>query len=154
MRKLLYYWLPVVIWAAVIIQATGRTFDSPHTSGWLTTVLSGIGLHLSPSAVDLTNHIIRKSGHLTEYAILTALSFRAIREGRRGFSMRWALMALAITVCVASTDEFLQSFTPTRTSTPWDVLIDTCGGTIAMLLWRALSVTRYPSSGDDGSDNG
>ncbi|HEX7137507.1 MAG TPA: VanZ family protein, partial [Vicinamibacterales bacterium] len=86
---------------------------------------------------------IRKTAHLTEYAILTALSFRALREGRRGFTLRWALLALAITICVASTDEFLQSFTPTRTSSPWDVALDTCGGTIAMLVIRySLFVTR------------
>jgi VanZ family protein len=156
MRKLIYYWLPVLIWAAIIIQATGTTFDAPHTTGWLETFLHAIGLHVADSTIGVMNHMIRKSAHLTEYAILTALSFRALREGQRGFAIRWALIALAITVCVASTDEFLQSFTPTRTSSAWDVLIDTCGGTIAMLLFRlrALSVTRYPLSEDGGADNG
>jgi VanZ family protein len=139
MRKLIYYWLPVVIWAAIIIQATGRTFDAPHTTGWLAAFLHGIGLHVAESTIDVANHMIRKSAHLTEYAILTALSFRATREGRGGFAARWALIALAITVCVASTDEFLQSFTPTRTSSVWDVLLDTCGGTIAILLFRLRS---------------
>ncbi|HEY2323595.1 MAG TPA: VanZ family protein [Thermoanaerobaculia bacterium] len=133
MRKLIYYWLPVVVWAAIIIQATGRTFDAPHTSGWLTALLG----NLPPRTLHIINVAMRKTAHLTEYAILTALSFRAVREGRSGFTLRWALIALAITVCVASTDEFLQSFTPTRTSTPWDVLLDTVGGTIAMTgMWR------------------
>jgi VanZ family protein len=137
MPKLIRYWLPVVVWAAIIIQATGRTFDSPHTSGWLATLLGGVGWHASEQTVYVINHVIRKAGHLTAYGILAGLSFRAVREGRPGFALRWALIALAITVCVASTDEFLQSFTPTRTSTPWDVLLDTCGGTIAMLgMWR------------------
>jgi VanZ family protein len=136
MRKLIYYWLPVVIWAAIIIQATGRTFDAPHTTGWLATFLHDIGLHVAESTIEVANHMIRKSAHLTEYAILTALSFRAVREGRRGFAVRWALIALAITVCIASTDEFLQSFTPTRTSSVWDVLLDTCGGIVAILLFR------------------
>jgi VanZ family protein len=133
MRKLIYYWLPVVVWAAIIIQATGRTFDAPHTSGWLATLLGDV----TPTTLHVINVAIRKMAHLTEYAILTSLSFRAIREGRCGFALRWALIALAITICVASTDEFLQSFTPTRTSTPWDVALDTLGGTIAMLgMWR------------------
>jgi VanZ family protein len=142
MRKLIYYWLPVVVWAAFIIQATGKTFDAPHTSGVMATILGALGLHLSDRTLYLVNITIRKTAHLTEYAILTALSFRAIREDRRGFALRWALVALTITVCVASTDEFLQSFTPTRTSSPWDVALDTVGGTIALLLIR-LRVTRY-----------
>lgn len=133
MRRLIYYWLPVVVWAAVIIQATGRRFDAPHTSGWLAMLLGDV----TPRTLHLINVTIRKMAHLTEYAILTLLSFRAVREGRGGFTLRWALIALAITVCVASTDEFLQSFTPTRTSTPWDVALDTVGGTLAMLgMWR------------------
>jgi len=93
-------------------------------------------VHLSAKTLGIVNLAMRKTAHLTEYAILTALSFRAIREDRRGFVLRWALIALAITVCVASTDEFLQSFTPTRTSSPWDVALDTVGGTIALLLLR------------------
>ena len=133
MRKLIYYWLPVVVWAAIIIQATGRTFDAPHTSGWLAALLGNV----TPQTLHAVNVAIRKMAHLTEYGILTALSFRAVREGRPGFTLRWAVIALVITVCVASADEFLQSFTPTRTSTPWDVLLDTVGGTIAMLgMWR------------------
>lgn len=136
MRKLIHYWLPVVVWAAIIIQATGRTFDAPHTSGWLSTLLGALGIHGSERTLGILNVAIRKTAHLTEYGILASLSFRAVREGRGGFALRWALIALAITVCVASTDEFLQSFTPTRTSTPWDVALDTAGGTIAMLLFR------------------
>jgi len=156
MRKAIRYWLPVVVWAAIIIQATGRTFDAPHTSGWLAAILSAIGLRLSTSSIAIANYVIRKSAHLTEYAILTALSFRAVREGRRGFTLRWALVVLAITVCVASTDEFLQSFTPTRTSSVWDVLLDTCGGTIALLVIRLCSspVRRHPSSEAGTSEAG
>jgi VanZ family protein len=136
MRKLIYYWLPVVVWAAVIIQATGRSFDAPHTSGWLAALLGNV----SPETLRIINVVIRKTGHLTEYAILTLLSFRAVREGRRGFVVPWALVALAITICVASTDEFLQSFTPTRTSSVWDVGLDTCGGIVALVVVRGIVI--------------
>ena len=144
MRKLIYYWLPVVVCAAMIIQATGRRFDAPHTSGWLATLLVHLGVHASDPTLAVINTILRKAGHLTAYGIMAVLSFRAVREGRSGFTLRWALIALAITICVASTDEFLQSFTPTRGSSVWDVLLDTCGGTIALF------VIRYPLSGDRG----
>ncbi len=143
MAKLIRYWLPVLVWAAIIIQATGRTFDAPHTSAWLASLLRDIGLHVSHQTLQSVNTVLRKAGHLTAYGIMALISFRAVREGRPGFALRWALVALAITICVASTDEFLQSFTPTRGSSAWDVLLDTCGGTIALFVTPyQLSVTR------------
>ena len=139
MRKLLQYWLPVAVWTAVIIQATGRAFDTPHTTSWVERLIAAAGFHWSMTTVFVINHMVRKAGHVTGYAILGALSFRAVREGRRGFLLRWAVIALAIVAAVASTDEFLQSFTPTRSSSPWDVLIDVCGAVVAILLIRLRS---------------
>jgi VanZ family protein len=139
MRKLIQYWLPVAVWTAAILQASGRTFDAPHTTTWVERVLIAVGLHLSAATIYVINHMIRKAAHVTEYGILAALSFRAVREGRGGFVLRWALIALAIVLCVASCDELLQSFSPTRTSSPWDVLIDVCGAAVALLLIRLRS---------------
>jgi VanZ family protein len=134
--NLIRYWLPVVIWAAIILQASGRRFDAPHTTSLFQNIFEALGLQFSAGTLFVIDHMARKAAHLTEYGILTALSFRAVREDRRGFALRWAAIAFAITVCVASTDETLQSFTPTRTGTPWDVLLDSCGATVALLMIR------------------
>ena len=139
MRKLIRDWLPVVIWTAIILQASGRAFDVPHTTSLFERVFEAIGLRFSEGTLFVIDHMARKAAHLTEYGILTALSFRAVRDDRRGFVLRWAAIAFAITVCVASTDETLQSFTPTRTGTPWDVLLDSCGAVIVLLVIRLRS---------------
>lgn len=134
MRKLIRYWLPVVIWTAIILQASGRRFNAHHTTSFFQHIFEAIGLRFSEATLFVIDHMARKAAHLTEYGILTALSFRAVRDDRRGFVLRWAAIAFAITVCVASTDETLQSLTPTRNGTPWDVLLDSCGATVALLV--------------------
>jgi VanZ family protein len=78
--------------------------------------------------------LLRKLAHVTEYAVLTALWWRALRSlGVR----RPILGAIAISLCYAATDEFHQTFIDGRHGTPVDVLIDSVGMTIAaLLIWR------------------
>jgi VanZ family protein len=41
---------------------------------------------------------------------------------------------------IASCDEFHQTFLPNRTGSPWDVLLDCCGGLLVqLLLWFWMS---------------
>lgn len=71
---------------------------------------------------------LRKLGHMTEYAILTALWWRALR----GLGAHHALpFALAISLGYAITDEFHQTFVDGRNGTPVDVLIDAAGMAVA-----------------------
>ena len=89
-----------------------------------------------PEAQFETIHFaIRKASHLIEYAIFGALLFRAIRAGRAGWSWRWALAAIAIAALYAMTDEWHQSFVPSRTPSGWDVLIDAIGATLGQVLF-------------------
>lgn len=93
--------------------------------------------------VESRNEIVflaRKCAHLTEYAILACLLWRAIRKpvrrDPRPWSGREARIALFITALYASTDEFHQLFVPSREGCVRDVIIDTCGAAAGlMLLW-------------------
>jgi VanZ family protein len=68
--------------------------------------------------------LLRKLAHFTEYAVLTALWWRALR----GFGARFPLaLAMAISLGYAATDEFHQTFVDGREGTPVDVLIDSVG---------------------------
>ena len=76
--------------------------------------------------------ITRKAAHFTEYALLTALWWRALRTR---FTESAALTAaVAIAVGYAITDEIHQTFVDGRTGTPVDVLIDTAGAAAAAAL--------------------
>jgi VanZ family protein len=70
-----------------------------------------------------------------EYAILSALLFRAWRGQVPGFWRR-ALMTFLPAVIFAVADEYHQSFVASRTSSPVDVLIDSCGAFIGILICR------------------
>jgi VanZ family protein len=78
--------------------------------------------------------LLRKVAHVTEYAVLTALWWRALRSlGVR----RPILAAIAISLAYAATDEYHQTFIEGRHGTPVDVLIDSIGMSIAaFLIWR------------------
>jgi VanZ family protein len=79
--------------------------------------------------------IFRKLGHVTGYALLTALWWWALR----GITARPLLIAVGIALVYACTDEFHQSFVHGRTGTPVDVGIDAIGMAIAALMivwWR------------------
>jgi len=96
-----------------------------------------LGHPLSDLTYELTQLAIRKLAHLTEYGILGALWFRAARRDERGWTLRWSVIAVLIAIGVASADEFHQWFVPSRTASPLDVVIDTCGAVIAQLVARA-----------------
>ena len=105
-RSRLAAWLPVVAWAAVIFA-----FSS------IPSLSSGLGVW---------DTVLRKCAHVTEYAILGALLYRAL--GREA-------LALAIGIAYAATDELHQHFVRGRHASPVDVAIDAVGVALGMLVW-------------------
>ncbi len=73
--------------------------------------------------------IIRKAAHMAEYGLLWFLWYRALE-------LRSPWPAIAIAVAYAATDEFHQSFVEGRHGTPVDVLIDSVGIAVAVLLYE------------------
>jgi VanZ family protein len=81
--------------------------------------------------------VARKLGHVTGYALLTALWAWALA----GVVRRPVLWAVALSFTYACSDEFHQTFVRGREGTPRDILIDAIGIAIAVLLirWRLAS---------------
>ena len=74
---------------------------------------------------------LRKLAHVTEYAVLMFLWWRALR----GLGVEAALpAAAAISLLYACTDEFHQTFVDGRRGTPVDVGIDAAGIALAALV--------------------
>jgi VanZ family protein len=75
--------------------------------------------------------LLRKLAHVTEYAVLTTLWWRALR----GLGARFPLAAAgAISFAYAVSDEFHQTFVDGRRGTPVDVLIDCAGIALAAVV--------------------
>lgn len=71
------------------------------------------------------DHPVRKLAHATEYAILALLWFGALGSKPQ---------AVVIAFLYACTDEFHQLFVPGRAGLFTDVLIDTSGALVAMII--------------------
>jgi len=96
--------------------------------------------HLSDEAVHAIIVILRKCAHLAEYAVLALLLWRALHKPPRPDAPFWrwseAGLVLALVALYAASDEFHQTFVPSRQGCVGDVLLDTAGAALALLgLW-------------------
>ncbi len=135
-RAFLKFWLPVLAWMALIFSASSDSHSAERTSRFFEPILHWLFPQMPQAQIDLLHHLIRKCGHLTEYAILALLLWRPMRQSTDLPPWRRVRKTLLIVCLYAATDEFHQSFVPTRTSLVSDVFIDTAGGAIGLLaLW-------------------
>jgi len=126
------YWLPLIIWLAIIYSFSTDEFSSNNTAGIIEPVLHFLFPGLSPSQLDLWHAVIRKLGHISEYAILAWLTYRAIRFDETD-PLKAKVRTFQFLVLAAMTDEFHQSLTRSRGASIVDVGYDSFGGLI--VLW-------------------
>jgi VanZ family protein len=94
-------------------------------------------LSAQTSAADHSSFevVLRKLGHVTEYAVLGLCWIRAMRGLGLGGSRQGAVLAgIGLTLAYAITDEVHQTLVEGRHGTPVDVLVDSVGIAIAALV--------------------
>lgn len=126
-------WLPVIVWAIVISAFSTHAFTADNTGRLIIPLLRWFFPHASLQSLERMHFFVRKSGHFTEYFILSLLILRGIRAGRKEVRLAWMAIALLAVASYASLDEFHQRFVPSRTAAVSDVVLDTIGGTFAQL---------------------
>ncbi|MGH9572518.1 MAG: VanZ family protein [Candidatus Acidiferrales bacterium] len=127
-------WLPVILWAIVISVFSTHAFTSDDTGRFIIPLLHWLFPYASTQSLKRMHFFIRKSGHFTEYFIFSLLVLRGIRAGRNGIRFAWMAITLLAVASYASLDEFHQRFVAGRTPAVGDVLLDTTGGAIALIL--------------------
>ncbi len=128
---------------ALIFGVSTDLGSSRHTSRIIGPFLRWVYPAISDEAVSRVQFCVRKGAHLTEYAILAAWIWRALRRteqvaGRASarWSHRQAALAVLLAGLFAATDEWHQTKVPSREGQFSDVLIDTTGAAAGMLaLW-------------------
>ena len=119
-----------------------------HTSRFIRPLLEFIFPGAPEETLLFYHGIIRKTAHFAEYAVLALLACRAFAGSASLWLSRSPYIAALVLVClVAVLDEAQQSFNPTRTGSPFDVLIDVAGGLTAVSL-SYLFVRRRSSKPD------
>ena len=141
-------WLPVLLWAAVIFFFSTEHFSAPQSSRILGPLLQWLFPDIAPEQVSSIQFALRKFGHWLEYFILAALLYRALVDESRGkHSVRPAARTMAFVLVWAATDEFHQSWVPSRTASIVDVMIDGFGGLFGTF-WMYL---RHKRAGEPAS---
>ena len=88
---------------------------------------------------DYVEHIIRKLAHMCEYALL-ALFVWAVLYAIMRFPRRWAYMwAMVCVIAIGIVDEYNQSSIIGRYGSPKDVIIDTFGAAVMLLVLYGFS---------------
>ncbi len=115
MKAWIWRWGPAILMMVVIFIASATPgSDLPEFGGW--------------------DFFAKKGGHMLGYAILAASFFHALNHHRNSRqSQFWKAVCLAI--IYAASDEWHQKFTPGRTASVRDVMIDGVGACLGLALW-------------------
>jgi len=135
--NLLRAWWPAFIWIGLITFESTDYLSARNTASALYNVLTLLFGEIDIDSFLYWHHYARKTGHVLGYGILALLLFRGWHltlAWASSWHQKSAIFAWLGTVFVASLDEWHQSFIPSRTGTPWDVLLDSCAGLLFLLL--------------------
>jgi VanZ family protein len=121
MKRKLFPWLSVVLWAGVIFWLSAQT---------------------SPPDLGPQFAFKRKIEHMAGYAMLGLLLIRALRITHTQSLPKAAALTILIAAAYAASDEWHQSFVPNRHPQATDVLIDLVGCSIAVAVYCAYESRR------------
>ena len=110
--RFLLAWLPPVVWAGIIFAFSAQS------------ILPGF-------ETNTLDFIFKKIAHITVYAVLYFLVFRAVtleHPNKSPRSKRYYLVPFLVVLLYASIDELHQSFVPGRHATIRDIGYDLLGG--------------------------
>jgi VanZ family protein len=136
LRKLLM-WLPTLLWLCTLAAFSTDLFSSEHTGIILRKIIHATYGPISFQQFQTIHFLVRKSAHFVSYGLLGVFAFyswRAMLPARPRWTLRWSILALALTLLAASMDEFHQTFVASRTGTPRDVLLDMTGALFFQVL--------------------
>lgn len=136
----LVYWLPAILGMVIIFSASTDVMSSTRTSRIIGPVLRWLNPEISAETIYRVQYGIRKAGHMGEYAVLAALFWIGLRRPTlsrsRPWNMQKAIVAFVLATVYAFSDEWHQSFVPSRQGQITDVLIDMAGAALGLLgLW-------------------
>ena len=128
-------WWPVAVGIVLVMMESTEYLGSDHTSHPLRWLFQALFGPVSNARWEIIHHYIRKSGHFFGYGALGLVWLRAWWMSLPGSRFLVdSLLGLTGTALVASWDEGHQTFLPSRTGSPWDVLLDCCGALALQLI--------------------
>jgi VanZ family protein len=147
MRSFLKYWLPLLVWLGVIFVGSTNLMSAEQTSRYIVPFLLWLKPGMSPQTIWYILVVVRKCAHVSEYAILALLLWRALRSVPVLHTKIFVVFGTVLLGCVlfAVSDEFHQTFVRSRTPSVRDVLLDVAGALLGLLI-GATFVRHHPKT--------
>ena len=145
MRHFFKYWLPLLIWVCVVFLGSTDMLSAEHTSRYIVPFLLWLKPGMSPAAIWTILVVARKCAHVTEYAVLALLLWRAFRNVQVLRAKTLMVFGAVLLGCAlfAASDEFHQTFVKSRTPSVRDVLLDVTGALLGLLIGASFA-RRHP----------
>lgn len=136
-------WIPAIIVMTIIYMFSAKPVTSSNESSMII-ANSVLNLYesitnqpmqdeLRPEKLEIVNHIIRKTAHFMEYAVLAVTIVFHLWVWKMKY--KWIfLFSSLFSALYAATDEFHQTFVPGRGGQFKDVILDSCGALTGALL--------------------
>jgi VanZ family protein len=144
MRRFSKNWLPVMVWVGVIFLGSTDLMSVEHTSRFIVPFLLWLKPNISAETLASIHFIVRKCTHLGEYAILALLLLRGatlMTNSHQSIPIRY-LTVLGVSLIVAATDEFHQTFIASRRASVRDIMIDSSGAVLGLVIASIIGMSR------------
>lgn len=136
-----------IIWMGVIFMFSAQVSDESKsssnkvTSAVVNTVISikkeNISEEKRQKIIEDKTFIVRKTAHFTEYFILGLILILYLQTKEK-LATKYIILAIIFCVLYATGDEIHQLFVDGRSCKIMDILIDTCGSSLAILEFTSI----------------
>ena len=133
-NKKILKWILLLSWILIIFIFSSQPYSGSVTKSMVKQILPNIKY---TSLIDLINFTIRKLAHLFEYTLLSLLTISLLKEYTPKEKII-LISSLVFCFLYAITDEFHQSLVPGRSCLFKDVLIDTVGSFIGIIIYLTI----------------
>jgi VanZ family protein len=144
MNKKNLSWTAIIFWCGMIFYQSSKPAPASDAESLFIVTLVNSLLHAvaGPSSFEITNGMVRKTAHFFEYFILGSLLFSGYY--RKAALKQTFLFALVTGIAYATSDEIHQIFVPGRTCRLFDVMIDSSGIVLGLVLlyWASIRKLR------------
>lgn len=135
-RGRFFRYAPLILWIGIIFYLSSSGASMSNTSRFIRPLLEFLFPNTLEATLTIYHGYIRKLAHPTVYAVLAFLAARSyFTSSIQIIRKNWFIISLITVFTVASLDELNQSFNPLRTGTFYDVLLDSAGGLIMLLVF-------------------
>ncbi len=130
----------VILWMGLMFGLSTDAFSSAHTAPFTEFIFLRLIPEFAGLTVETVDLLVRKTAHLSEYFIFGILLTHLFKK-RSGLSTsNQIIWAIALGIIYAMSDEFHQSFVPSRTPRAGDVVIDAIGFVCGTFLYTYVTI--------------